>query len=92
MALVLTVALALLILEHDMPRRKSPTATPEPSTAALLKTLNPHAAGIDVGAKEMWVAVPEGSVPDRPHGPRREPLPGRVRRCRSMKRRTERGS
>jgi len=25
---------------------------PDPATAALLQTLNPHAAGIDVGATE----------------------------------------
>jgi transposase len=44
-----------------------------------MKTLNPHAAGIDVGAREMWVAVPEGSVPDRVSG-RSDDLPSRVRR------------
>jgi transposase len=80
MALVLTVAYSLLIVEADMARRKSPASKTDPCAAALLKTLNPHAAGIDLGANEHWVAVPEGSVPDRPHGPRREQLPGHVRR------------
>jgi transposase len=68
-----------------MPRRKFPSAKPatalaDPATMTLVQTLNPHAAGIDLGANEHWVAVPEGSVPDRPHGPRRQPLPGHVRR------------
>lgn len=79
MALVLAVALALLIVEADMPRRKSPTAKTDPSTQALLDTLNPHAAGIDLSDDEHWVCVPEGSVPDKPS--RREgELPSRVRR------------
>jgi transposase len=44
-----------------------------------LQTLNPHAAGIDLGADEHWVAVPEGSVSQPP--PRhRGSLPARVRR------------
>src|SRR5215468_9077769 len=29
---------------------------------ALLPTLNPHAAGIDVGATELWVCVPPGAL------------------------------
>src|SRR5438128_2027397 len=41
-----------------MPRRKSPSLPPDPATAALLQTLNPHAAGIDVGATDLWVCVP----------------------------------
>ncbi len=82
MALVLAVALALLIVEPDMPRRKSPltkSAKTDPAAQALLETLQPHAAGIDVGSEEMWTAVPEGSVPERPD---RQPdeLPARVRR------------
>ena len=64
MALVLAVA--LFIVEADMPSRKSTTPKPDSSTAALLKTLNPHAAGIDLGSDEHWVCVPEGSVPERP--------------------------
>jgi hypothetical protein len=35
---------------------------PDPATAALLQTLNPHAAGIDVGATELWVCVPPSAV------------------------------
>lgn len=62
MALVLTAVLALLIFEDAMPPRKTPVAQPHHADA-LLKTLHPHAAGIDVGAAEMWVAVPPGSVP-----------------------------
>ena len=45
-----------------MPRRKSPSLPPDPATAALLQTLNPHAAGIDVGATELWVCVPPSAV------------------------------
>jgi transposase len=77
MALVLAVA--LLILEADMPRRKSPAPKTDPAAAVLLTTLNPHAAGIDVSAGEHWVCVPAGSVPD-PTPRRRDQLPGHVRR------------
>lgn len=80
MALVLAVACSLLIVEADMPRRKPPATKTDRAAEALLATLHPHAAGIDLGADEHWVCVPEGSVPDRPHGPRREQLPGHVRR------------
>lgn len=65
MALVLAAVLALLIVEDAMPRRKTPPCNSDPAAVALLRTLNPHAAGIDVGAAEMWVAVPPGSVPAR---------------------------
>jgi transposase len=41
-----------------MPRRQSPSAPPDPAAAALLQTLNPHAAGIDVGAAALWGYVP----------------------------------
>lgn len=77
MALVLAVALSLLILEADMPRRKTPKT--DPAAQALLKTLHPHAAGIDVGARDLWVAVPEGSVPAKRAG-RSDNLPTHVRR------------
>jgi transposase len=80
MALVLAVACSLLIVEADMPRRQSPATKTDRAAEALLATLHPHAAGIDLGADEHWVCVPEGSVPDCPHGPRREQLPGHVRR------------
>jgi transposase len=82
MALVLAVA--LLIVEADMPRRKSAPAKPQsvlfdPATQILLQTLNAHAAGIDIGADEHWVAVPEGAVPELPRR-RQDQLPSRVRR------------
>jgi len=77
MALVLAVA--LLIVEVDMPRRKSCAPQADQASAALLQTLNPHAAGIDISAAEHWVAVPEGAVPEPPRR-RRGQLPNRVRR------------
>jgi transposase len=46
-----------------MPRRKTTPRKADPAAEALLKTLHPHAAGIDVGAAELWVCVPAGSVP-----------------------------
>ena len=45
-----------------MPRRKPASSPLDPATAALLQTLNPHAAGIDVGATELWVCVPPSAV------------------------------
>jgi transposase len=77
MALVLAVA--LLIVEADVPHRKSSPHQPDPSTQALLKTLNPHAAGIDLGSNEHWVAVPQGAVPDQPQRCG-DGLPSRVHR------------
>ena len=44
-----------------MPRRKSTSSRPDPAMAALLQTLTPHAAGMDVGATELWVCVPPGA-------------------------------
>ncbi len=84
MALVLAVALALLIVEADVPRRKSQTTRPQPAltdpaTLTLVQTLNPHAAGIDVASDEMWACIPEGSVPARP-GNHPDALPSHVRR------------
>ena len=35
-----------------MPRRKPTSSRLDPATAALLQTLNPHAAGIDIGATD----------------------------------------
>ena len=52
MALVVAVVLSLLILEDVMPRRQPASSPPDPATAALLQTLNLHAAGIDIGATE----------------------------------------
>ena len=102
MAPVLAVTLSLLILEPDMPTRKTPPAAqtapapaaakaaarkgrkpqagPDPAAAALLQTLNPHAAGIDVGTTELWVACPPGSpLPPPPPG-HPDNLPANVRR------------
>ena len=62
MALVLAVVLGLLILEVAMSRRKPKPTSPDPASLALLHTLHPHAAGIDVGAAELWVCVPPGAV------------------------------
>ena len=45
-----------------MPTRKKSPLRPDPATTALLQTLNPHAAGIDVGATELWACVPLGAV------------------------------
>ena len=63
-----------------MPRRTSPASSPDPATEALLQTLNPHAAGIDVGATELWVCVPPSAVvaPSAPSAP--AILPPHVRR------------
>src|SRR4051812_30692519 len=92
MAPVLAVTLSLLILEPDMPTRKTPPAAntapapaaakasarkgrkpqagPDPAAAALSQALNPHAAGIDVGSTELWVACPPGTpLPPPPPGP-----------------------
>ena len=46
-----------------MPPRKAPSRPPDAAARALLATLHPHAAGIDVGAAELWVCVPPDSVP-----------------------------
>ena len=62
-----------------MPRRKSQSMSPDPATLTLLQTLHPHAAGIDIGAVELWVCVPPGTVP--PAGPAAPgALPANVRR------------
>ena len=49
-----------------MPRRKSASSRPDPATAALLQTLNPHAAGIDSGATALWVCGPPGALASLP--------------------------
>lgn len=53
----LVLALALLILEAPVSRAKSPF-----QGQPALRPLNPHACGIDVGASQLWVAVPPGSA------------------------------
>ena len=62
-----------------MPRRKTPRQD-RPRPTALLKTLNPHAAGIDVGAGEMWVCRPRRLRARRAPSGRSDDLPCRVRR------------
>lgn len=59
-----------------MPRRKRASSRPDPATTALLQTLNPHAAGIDIGATELWVCVPPSAVtaPPAPSAPAVLPL------------------
>jgi transposase len=61
-----------------MPRRKTVPSRPDAATEALLQTLNPHAAGIDIGATELWVCVPPGAVAFQPAPP--GGLPAHVRR------------
>src|SRR5438552_11503959 len=65
-----------------MPRRKPASSRPDPATAALLQTLNPHAAGIDIGATELWVCVPPDPVTSPPPSSTGAPapLPPNVRR------------
>jgi hypothetical protein len=50
--LAAATGLPFLILEDAMPRRKSASSRPDPATAAVLQTLTPHVAGIDIGATE----------------------------------------
>jgi transposase len=76
MALVFAVVLSLLILEVAMSRRKPNPTPPDPASLTLLQTLHPHAAGIDIGAAELWVCVPPGAVALL-HPP--APLPAHVR-------------
>lgn len=53
-----------------MPADKRPPKVPaNAAKASLLENLNPEAAGIDVGAEQMWVAVPVASVPATPSQP-----------------------
>lgn len=59
---------------------RQPQASPDPAAAALLQALNPHAAGIDVGTTELWVAFPPGTpLPPPPPG-HPDNLPANVRR------------
>jgi transposase len=77
---VFAVVLSLLILEEVMPRRQPASSHPDPATAALLQTLTPHAAGIDIGATALGVCVPPSAVasPAAPNAP--AVLPPHVRR------------
>ena len=60
-----------------MPRRKTVPSRPDAATAALLQTRHPHAAGIDIGATELWVCVPPSAVLFLPTPT--TPLPAHVR-------------
>ena len=51
------------------PLAPTPMLPPSPVLSDALQVCHPHAAGIDLGAAEHWVAVPPG----------RDPQP--VRRC-----------
>lgn len=41
-----------------------PTSSPSPRSPAALAVLHPNAAGIDIGAREIWVAVPVDRDPE----------------------------
>ena len=58
-----------------MPRRKSASSRPDPTITALLQTLNPHAAGIDIGATELWVCVPPDPMASPAPSPTDAPVP-----------------
>lgn len=60
-----------------MPRRKTGPSRPDAATAALLQTRHPHAAGIDMGATELWLCVPPSAVLFLPTPT--TPLPAHVR-------------
>jgi transposase len=60
-----------------MPRRKTVSSRSDAATDALLQTLHPHAAGIDIGATELWVCVPPGAILFLPPPP--SALPAHVR-------------
>ena len=45
------------------PRHKSNPPKVKPPSAPLLSTLHLHAAGLDIGAREIYVAVPPGTCP-----------------------------
>jgi hypothetical protein len=46
------------------------TRHPKPPRPALLPSINPHAAGLDIGREELWACVPEDrdAQPVRPFG------------------------
>jgi transposase len=48
------------------PAKPRPQRRTGAATDTLLKTLHPHAAGIDVGASELWVCLPPGDAPAPP--------------------------
>jgi hypothetical protein len=64
-----------------MPRRKLAASRPDPATAALLQPLNPHAAGIDIGAPELWICVLPSAIGAPAASSAPTVLPPHVRRC-----------
>ena len=79
MALILALAVALSLVEGPLMPRRQPCATADPAADALLQTLHPHAAGIDIGADEIWVCFPPGApLPPPPPG-HPDGLPAHVR-------------
>jgi hypothetical protein len=49
--------------EHSMEHNRRRSRKRRSSTPSLLKRINPHAAGIDCGSAEHYVAVPPESDP-----------------------------
>ena len=47
----------------DPPPPATPTFPPSPVLSEALQVCHPHAAGIDIGEAEHWVAVPPGGDP-----------------------------
>ena len=45
------------------PRPPAPTLPQSPVLAEALQVCHPHAAGVDIGEAEHWVAVPPGRDP-----------------------------
>ena len=45
------------------PPTPTPTVPPSPALSDALQICHPHAAGIDIGEAEHWVAVPPGCAP-----------------------------
>ena len=60
------------------PKRSRSARGQRSATDTLLQTLQPHAAGIDVGASELWLCLPPGTEPEPPPEHPHD-LPARVR-------------
>ena len=41
--------------------------TPKIKSLEELKIVHPHAAGLDIGAREIWACVPASRTPDHVH-------------------------
>ena len=48
---------------HPRPLAPTPMLPQSPVLSEALQVYHPHAAGIDIGAAEHWVAVPPGGDP-----------------------------